>query len=123
MKAAEQHAKDQALGQVDLFGVLAKRFGDVKKVFANAHWPIMSGWMVTRDPGALPHRHPINQYSSELGAIRRPPVRSASGPNGTSDHGGGVGDCGPQHGHQAGQQDGDLHPGRSIRSAGCDPVQ
>ena len=40
MRAAEQHAKAQAVGQVDMFGVLTEEIDDVKKAFANVpHWP------------------------------------------------------------------------------------
>jgi DNA polymerase III subunit alpha len=68
MRAAEQHAKAQAVGQVDMFGVLTEEIDDVKKAFANVpHWPDKIWLEGERETlGLYLTGHPINQYSSEL---------------------------------------------------------
>ncbi|MCS3458140.1 MULTISPECIES: DNA polymerase III subunit alpha [Aeromonas] len=68
MRAAEQHAKAQAFGQVDMFGVLTHEIDDVKKAFANVpHWPDKVWLEGERETlGLYLTGHPINQYSSEL---------------------------------------------------------
>ena len=111
MRAAEQHAKAQAVGQVDMFGVLTEEIDDVKKAFANVpHWPDKVWLEGARDPRALPHRSPHQPVQQRAAALHLgPTVRSASHLPGYGDHGGGVGDRGAQHGDQARQQDGDLH--------------
>ncbi|MFM4701930.1 DNA polymerase III subunit alpha [Aeromonas bivalvium] len=68
MRAAEQHAKAQAFGQVDMFGVLTQEIDDVKKAFANVpHWPDKVWLEGERETlGLYLTGHPINQYSGEL---------------------------------------------------------
>ncbi|RAJ01447.1 DNA polymerase III subunit alpha [Aeromonas salmonicida] len=68
MRAAEQHAKAQAVGQVDMFGVLTQEIDDVKKAFANVpHWPDKVWLEGERETlGLYLTGHPINQYSGEL---------------------------------------------------------
>ncbi|MGL6424316.1 DNA polymerase III subunit alpha [Aeromonas hydrophila] len=68
MRAAEQHAKAQAVGQVDMFGVLTEEIDDVKKAFANVpHWPDKVWLEGERETlGLYLTGHPINQYSGEL---------------------------------------------------------
>ncbi|WP_287847134.1 DNA polymerase III subunit alpha, partial [Aeromonas sp.] len=68
MRAAEQHAKAQAVGQVDMFGVLTEEIDDVKKAFANVpHWPDKVRLEGERETlGLYLTGHPINQYSGEL---------------------------------------------------------
>ncbi|ATY82199.1 DNA polymerase III subunit alpha [Aeromonas veronii] len=68
MRAAEQHAKAQAVGQVDMFGVLTEEIDDVKKAFASVpHWPDKVWLEGERETlGLYLTGHPINQYSSEL---------------------------------------------------------
>ena len=68
MRAAEQHAKAQAVGQVDMLGVLTEEIDDVKKAFANVpHWPDKVWLEGERETlGLYLTGHPINQYSSEL---------------------------------------------------------
>ncbi len=68
MRAAEQHAKAQAVGQVDMFGVLTEEIDDVKKAFANVpHWPDKVWLEGERETlGLYLTGHPINQDSSEL---------------------------------------------------------
>ncbi|MGY3851583.1 DNA polymerase III subunit alpha [Aeromonas aquatilis] len=68
MRAAEQHAKAQAVGQVDMFGVLTEEIDDVKKAFANVPlWPDKVWLEGERETlGLYLTGHPINQYSSEL---------------------------------------------------------
>lgn len=68
MRAAEQHAKAQAVGQVDMFGVLTEEIDDVKKAFANVpQWPDKVWLEGERETlGLYLTGHPINQYSGEL---------------------------------------------------------
>ncbi|MDF2391159.1 DNA polymerase III subunit alpha [Aeromonas sp. 2MA4] len=68
MRAAEQHAKAQAVGQVDMFGVLTQEIDDVRKAFANVpHWPDKVWLEGERETlGLYLTGHPINQYSGEL---------------------------------------------------------
>ncbi|MGN5160128.1 DNA polymerase III subunit alpha [Aeromonas dhakensis] len=68
MRAAEQHAKAQAVGQVDMFGVLTEEIDDVKKAFANVpYWPDKVWLEGERETlGLYLTGHPINQYSGEL---------------------------------------------------------
>lgn len=68
MKAADQHAKAEALGQADMFGVLAEEPEHVEKAYANvAQWPeqvILDGERETL--GLYLTGHPITQYLKEL---------------------------------------------------------
>lgn len=68
MKAADQHAKDEALGQEDMFGVLAEEPEDVEKAYANIpRWPeqvVLEGERETL--GLYLTGHPITQYLKEL---------------------------------------------------------
>lgn len=68
MKAADQHAKAEALGQADMFGVLAEEPEHVEKAYANAApWPeqvILDGERETL--GLYLTGHPITQYLREL---------------------------------------------------------
>ncbi|ALP42794.1 DNA polymerase III subunit alpha [Aeromonas schubertii] len=68
MRAADQHAKAQAVGQVDMFGVLTEEVDDVKKAFANVpQWPDKVWLEGERETlGLYLTGHPINQYSGEL---------------------------------------------------------
>ncbi|SIQ88541.1 DNA polymerase-3 subunit alpha [Aeromonas sp. RU39B] len=68
MRAADQHARAQAQGQGDMFGVLTEEVDDVKKAFANVpHWPDKVWLEGERETlGLYLTGHPINQYSSEL---------------------------------------------------------
>ena len=68
MRAAEQHAQAQAVGQVDMCGVLTEEIDDVKKAFANVpHWPDKVWLEGERETlGLYLTGHPINQSSSEL---------------------------------------------------------
>jgi DNA polymerase-3 subunit alpha len=123
MRAAEQHAKAQAVGQVDMFGVLTEEIDDVKRRqrAALARQGVAGG---ERDPRALPHRSPHQPVQQRAAALHLGPTGDLHPTSpGYGDHGGGVGDRGAQHGDQARQQDGDLHPGRQIRPSGCDPFQ
>ncbi|VFS53530.1 DNA polymerase III subunit alpha [Budvicia aquatica] len=68
LKAADQHAKAEALGQADMFGVLAEEPEHVEKAYANvAPWPeqvILDGERETL--GLYLTGHPITQYLKEL---------------------------------------------------------
>ncbi|MGL5285113.1 MAG: DNA polymerase III subunit alpha, partial [Aeromonas sp.] len=68
MRAADQHARAQAQGQGDMFGVLTEEVDDVKKAFANVpHWPDKVWLEGERETlGLYLTGHPINQYSGEL---------------------------------------------------------
>lgn len=68
MKAADQHAKAEALGQADMFGVLAEEPEHVEKAYANV--PQWSEQMVLEGEretlGLYLTGHPITQYLQEL---------------------------------------------------------
>ncbi|GKX55322.1 DNA-directed DNA polymerase [Leminorella grimontii] len=68
MKAADQHAKAEALGQADMFGVLAEEPEHVEKAYANVPpWPeqvILDGERETL--GLYLTGHPITQYLKEI---------------------------------------------------------
>ncbi|GKX63596.1 DNA polymerase III subunit alpha [Pragia fontium] len=68
LKAADQHAKAEALGQADMFGVLAEEPEHVEKAYANVTpWPeqvILEGERETL--GLYLTGHPITQYLKEL---------------------------------------------------------
>jgi DNA polymerase-3 subunit alpha len=68
MKAADQHAKAEALGQTDMFGVLAEEPEHVEKAYANVPpWPeqvVLEGERETL--GLYLTGHPITQYLKEL---------------------------------------------------------
>ncbi|NHI01383.1 DNA polymerase III subunit alpha [Oceanimonas sp. MB9] len=67
MKAADQHAKAEALGQGDMFGVLVEE-ENVEHAFADVpHWPDKIWLDGERDTlGLYLTGHPINQYAKEL---------------------------------------------------------
>ncbi|WP_418139728.1 DNA polymerase III subunit alpha [Oceanimonas smirnovii] len=67
MKAADQHAKAEALGQGDMFGVLVEE-DKVEHAFADVpHWPDKIWLEGERDTlGLYLTGHPINQYAREL---------------------------------------------------------
>ncbi|NTS77078.1 DNA polymerase III subunit alpha [Catenovulum sp. SM1970] len=69
MRAAEQHAKDQQIGQSDLFGVLTTEPEDVEMAFANVpKWPEEIWLEAERETlGLYLTGHPINRYRKELG--------------------------------------------------------
>lgn len=68
MKASEQHAKAEALGQADMFGVLAEAPEQVEQSYANVpEWQeqiILDGERETL--GLYLTGHPINQYLKEI---------------------------------------------------------
>ena len=68
MKAADQHAKAEALGQGDMFGVLAEEPEHVEQAYANVPpWPeqiVLEGERETL--GLYLTGHPITQYLKEL---------------------------------------------------------
>ncbi|MDP2559981.1 DNA polymerase III subunit alpha [Psychrobium sp. 1_MG-2023] len=68
IKASEQHAKDRAVGQSDLFGLLASHDDDVKHEFVDVMpWPDKIWLDGERETlGLFLTGHPINQYLSEL---------------------------------------------------------
>lgn len=68
LKAADQHAKDQALGQKDMFGVLTAEPEQVEQSYASCSpWPentVLDGERETL--GLYLSGHPINQYLKEI---------------------------------------------------------
>ncbi len=68
IKASEQHAKDRAVGQNDLFGLLASHDDDVTHEFADVMpWPDKIWLDGERETlGLFLTGHPINQYLPEL---------------------------------------------------------
>lgn len=67
MKAAEQHAKAEALGQSDMFGVLVEEEQTEHAFVDVAHWPDKIWLDGERDTlGLYLTGHPINQYAKEL---------------------------------------------------------
>jgi DNA polymerase-3 subunit alpha len=68
LKAADQHAKAEAIGQVDMFGVLAEAPEQVEQSYANiAPWPeqvVLDGERETL--GLYLTGHPITQYLKEI---------------------------------------------------------
>ncbi|MDR0806152.1 MAG: DNA polymerase III subunit alpha [Enterobacteriaceae bacterium] len=68
LKAADQHAKAEALGQTDMFGVLAEEPEHIEKAYANvAPWPEQLILDNERDTlGLYLTGHPITQYLKEI---------------------------------------------------------
>ncbi|MGL5757413.1 DNA polymerase III subunit alpha [Plesiomonas sp.] len=68
LKAADQHAKAEALGQVDMFGVLADAPEQVEKAYANVPvWPDQVWLEGERETlGLYLTGHPITQYLKEI---------------------------------------------------------
>lgn len=68
VKASEQHAKDRAVGQHDLFGLLASHDDDVSHEFTDVMpWPDKIWLEGERETlGLYLTGHPINQYLPEL---------------------------------------------------------
>ena len=68
VKASEQHAKDRAVGQHDLFGLLASHDDDVSHEFTDVMpWPDKIWLEGERETlGLYLTGHPINQYLAEL---------------------------------------------------------
>lgn len=68
LKAADQHAKAEAIGQADMFGVLAEEPEQVEKSYASViPWPdqvVLEGERETL--GLYLTGHPINQYLKEI---------------------------------------------------------
>ncbi|NBI40476.1 DNA polymerase III subunit alpha [[Haemophilus] felis] len=68
LKASDQHAKDQAIGQEDMFGVLTESVEDIEKAYANTPmWSekiILDGERETL--GLYLTSHPISRYLDEL---------------------------------------------------------
>ncbi|MGL5007130.1 MAG: DNA polymerase III subunit alpha [Plesiomonas sp.] len=68
LKAADQHAKAEALGQADMFGVLADAPEQVEKAYANVPvWPDQVWLEGERETlGLYLTGHPITQYLKEI---------------------------------------------------------
>ncbi|WP_438938525.1 DNA polymerase III subunit alpha [Algibacillus agarilyticus] len=68
LKAADQHHKDQAIGQDDLFGILTTEPEDVERAFSNVpKWPEDVWLEGERETlGLYLTGHPINRYRKEL---------------------------------------------------------
>lgn len=68
LKASDQHAKDQAIGQTDMFGVLTENTEDIEHAYANTPmWSekiILDGERETL--GLYLTNHPISSYLDEL---------------------------------------------------------
>ncbi|MXN88438.1 DNA polymerase III subunit alpha [Pasteurella canis] len=68
LKASDQHAKDAAIGQTDMFGVLTESYEDVEKAYASTPpWPekvILDGERETL--GLYLSSHPVSRYLKEL---------------------------------------------------------
>ncbi|MDO4627338.1 MAG: DNA polymerase III subunit alpha [Pasteurellaceae bacterium] len=68
LRASDQHAKDEAMGQVDMFGVLTESHADVEIAYANTpKWSekqILDGERETL--GLYLSSHPISRYLKEL---------------------------------------------------------
>ncbi|UMG90743.1 hypothetical protein MF573_05470 [Klebsiella pneumoniae] len=68
LKAADQHAKAEAIGQADMFGVLAEEPEQIEQSYASCQpWPeqvVLDGERETL--GLYPTGHPINQYLKEI---------------------------------------------------------
>ena len=68
LRASDQHAKDEALGQTDMFGVLTETSEEVEHSYANiAPWPekvILDGERETL--GLYLSSHPVSRYLKEL---------------------------------------------------------
>ncbi|REL36118.1 DNA polymerase III subunit alpha [Thalassotalea euphylliae] len=68
IKAAEQHAKAQALGQDDLFGLINEQPEDTRQTFKEVpHWPEQE-WLEGEKEtlGLYLTGHPINRYLAEI---------------------------------------------------------
>ncbi len=68
IRAADQHAKAQALGQEDLFGLINEEPDDTRQVFKDcAHWP-EEVWLDGEKEtlGLYLTGHPINRYLAEI---------------------------------------------------------
>ncbi|OUL58400.1 DNA polymerase III subunit alpha [Pseudoalteromonas ulvae] len=68
MKSAEQHHKAEAIGQSDLFGLLAAESDDVQQEFVHAPYFTDKEWLEGEREtlGLYLTGHPINQYRKEL---------------------------------------------------------
>lgn len=68
LKAADQHAKAEAIGQADMFGVLAEEPEQVEKSYASVtRWPEQVQLDGERETlGLYLTGHPINQYLKEI---------------------------------------------------------
>ncbi|KGT94805.1 DNA polymerase III subunit alpha, partial [Erwinia typographi] len=68
LKAADQHAKAEAIGQADMFGVLAEEPEDIEKSYADVTpWPEQVQLDGERETlGLYLTGHPINQYLKEI---------------------------------------------------------
>lgn len=68
MKQADQHAKDEAMGQTDLFGVLTLADDDIQAEFEQvAEWPEPQWLDAERETlGLYLTGHPVNRYRHEL---------------------------------------------------------
>lgn len=68
LRASDQHAKDQAMGQADMFGVLTESHEDIESAYANTPmWSekiILDGERETL--GLYLTNHPISRYLDEL---------------------------------------------------------
>lgn len=68
LKAADQHAKAEAIGQADMFGVLAEEPEQIEQSYASCQpWPeqvVLDGERETL--GLYLTGHPINQYLKEI---------------------------------------------------------
>ncbi|STT52652.1 DNA polymerase III subunit alpha [Klebsiella pneumoniae] len=95
LKAADQHAKAEAIGQADMFGVLAEEPEQIEQSTPCQPWPeqvVLDGERETL--GLYLTGHPINQYLKEIeryvGGVRL--QRHASDRTWESHHGGGAGE-------------------------------
>ncbi|CAX58356.1 DNA polymerase III subunit alpha [Erwinia billingiae Eb661] len=68
LKAADQHAKAEAIGQADMFGVLAEEPAHIEKSYADIkRWPEQVQLDGERETlGLYLTGHPINQYLKEI---------------------------------------------------------
>jgi DNA polymerase III subunit alpha len=68
LKAADQHAKAEAQGQVDMFGVLAEKPEQIEQSYASVNpWPEQVQLEGERETlGLYLTGHPINQYLKEI---------------------------------------------------------
>ncbi len=59
LKAADQHAKAEAIGQADMFGVLAEEPEQIEQSYASCQpWPEQVVLMGKGNVRAVPHRTP-----------------------------------------------------------------
>lgn len=115
LKAADQHAKAEAIGQADMFGVLAEEPEQIEQSYASCQpWPeqvVLDGERETL--GLYLTGHPINQYLKEIeryvGGVRLKDMHPTE--RGKSHHGCGARCCRAGYGHQARQSYRYLHAG------------